>query len=120
MVTTTSACCASSALRRCGRRSPRSMPTSCMASTTCAWTRPAGSASLPAEIARCRPAAACSNSAWLIWERPALCRQTNRTVAIGLLRDVGTYGLLAADDLVGERSEWRGDQRTDEVDPEVL
>ena len=55
------------------------MPSSCMTSTTSGCTCPAGSATLPAESALCRPVAARSNSAWLICERPALCRHTNST-----------------------------------------
>ena len=43
---------------------------------------PAGSACVPADAALWRPPAARSNSAWLICERPALCRQTKRTCAI--------------------------------------
>ena len=58
------------------------MPISRMTSTTSGWTWPSGSASLPADSARWRPLAACSNSAALICERPALCRQTKRAVAI--------------------------------------
>ena len=60
----------------------------------------------------CRPAAARSNSAWLICERPALWRQTNRTRAI-------RPRLLPAHELVGERAERRAADRADEVDPEV-
>jgi hypothetical protein len=44
------------------------------------WTCTAGV--VPADAAMCRAFAACSNSASLIWERPALCRQTNRTLLI--------------------------------------
>ncbi len=60
----------------------RKLPASRKTSTTCGCTRPTGSASLPAESARWRPAAARSNSAALIRECPALCRQTNSAVAI--------------------------------------
>src|ERR1035437_1911194 len=82
IVTTTSACSASSVVSGCGRRSERSMPSSRMTCTTSGCTCPPRSASLPAESARWCPRAARSNSAALICERPALCKQTNRTVAI--------------------------------------
>src|ERR1019366_1845585 len=77
IVTTISACSASSRVSFCGLRSLRSTPSSAIASMTSGWTRCAGV--VPAEAAVCFPSAACSNSAWLICERPALCRQTNRT-----------------------------------------
>src|SRR5436305_173 len=63
-----------------GRRSDRSMPSSHIASTTCGCTRSPGV--VPADRASWGPPAALANSAWLIWERPALCRQTKRTFAI--------------------------------------
>src|SRR3954470_18425506 len=80
MVTTTSAHSASPVPRRRGVRSPRSMPISRIASTTCGWTRSAGC--VPADRVRCRRSAARVNSASLICDRPALWRQTKRTLAI--------------------------------------
>src|SRR5919198_4044884 len=110
VVTTTSACSASSLLRLCGRRSERSMPNSRMTSTTWECTRPLGSASLPADSAWWRRPAARSNRAALICERPVLCRQTNRTVAMPLLRlDVVVLKrvprMLAANELVAQRAD---------------
>jgi hypothetical protein len=54
---------------------------------------------VPAERASWRPSAAAANSASLICERPALCRQTNRTRAIGLL--AVSSGLVGLDALFG-------------------
>src|SRR5438105_13102112 len=88
-----SACWASSRVSSWGRRSDRSMSSSCITSITSRWTRSAGV--VPAEAAVCRPSAARSNSASLICERPALCRQTNRTCAIALLLRFDVAGLLA-------------------------
>jgi hypothetical protein len=69
MVTTTSACSASSRVRSCGTWSLRSMPSSRMTSMTSGWTWSAGV--VPAESAWWAPSAARVNRAWLIWERPA-------------------------------------------------
>src|SRR3954447_24413948 len=79
IVTTTSARSASPRVSGCGGRSERSMSTSPITSTASGCTRPCGSATLPADSAVCRPSAARANSASLICERPALCRQTKRT-----------------------------------------
>src|SRR5579884_178139 len=124
MVTTTSARSASARVSSRGWRSDRSIskPGSRMTATTSGWTRSAGV--VPADSARWRPAAARSNSAALICERPALCRQTNRTVAIGRLlavgREGGTLRVLAAHELVGEGAERRAQQWTGYVHPEVM
>src|SRR4051794_39546186 len=124
MVTTTSACSASSVVRRCGRRSERATSSSRITSTTGGGTWPSGAGSEPADSAWWRPAAARSNSAALICERPALALHTNSAVAIErLLCGLGMQRglrMLAADDLVGEGAERGTDQRADEVDPEVL
>src|SRR5690242_7016331 len=61
----------------CGTLPERSMPASAITSTTSGWTAAAGR--LPAERASWRPAAARSNSACAIWERPAFWMQTNST-----------------------------------------
>src|SRR4051812_25831968 len=84
------------------------MPSSRITSATSGWTRSPGV--VPAESAVWRPAAARSNSAWLIWERPALCRQTNSAVAM----------VFSAYELVGERAERSAHKRAHEVDPEVV
>src|SRR5829696_5121420 len=93
IVTTTSACSASARSRARGLRSARSMPSSAIASTTAGWTRSAGR--VPADAALCRPPAARSKSAWLIWERPALWRQTKTTCATALGREDQLLGELA-------------------------
>src|SRR5215207_5871707 len=93
IVTTTSACSASARSSARGLRSARSMPSSAIASTTAGWTRSAGR--VPADAALCRPPAARSKSAWLIWERPALWRQTKRTCATALGREDQLLGQLA-------------------------
>src|SRR5713226_4402759 len=85
MVTTTSAHFARSSVNARGTRPDRSIPTSRMASTTVGWT--SGPGCVPADRASCRPWAARSNSAWLICDRPALCRQTKRTRATAWLAD---------------------------------
>jgi hypothetical protein len=56
----------------------RSMPSSRMTSTTSGWTRSPGV--VPADSAVWVACAARSKRAWLICERPALWRQTKRTV----------------------------------------
>ena len=80
MVTTTSACSASSRvrLRARGRRGRCQLAHDV---ATSGWTRSAGV--VPADSARWRPPAARSNRAALICERPALWRQTNNAVAMG-------------------------------------
>src|SRR2546428_863603 len=80
MVTTMSAHSARSSVSCRGTRRERSIPTSRMASTTTGWTCCPGC--VPSDRAWCRPWAACSNRAWLICDRPALCRQANRTRAM--------------------------------------
>ena len=58
-----------------------------------------------------------AKSASLICERPALWRQTNRTLATSRPRPPGWR---AADQLVGERADPRAGDRPGEVDPEVV
>jgi hypothetical protein len=98
MVTTTSACSASSGVSVRGLRFERSTRNSRMTVTTSAWTCSSGA--VPADSARWRPSTARSNSAAAICERPALCRQTNRAVAMHLLWRI--VGALALTGTVGE------------------
>src|SRR3954454_15889089 len=86
MVTTTSAAATRSSESRLGRAPARSTPSSRMTVTTSGCTCPAGSASLPADRARCRSPAARLKSAALICERPALCRQTKSEVKMESVR----------------------------------
>src|SRR6266849_914038 len=83
IVITTSAHRARSSVSRRGTRWLRSIPSSSITVTTVGWMRSAGA--VPADCASWRPPLDSSNSAWLIWERPALCRQTNRTRAMVFL-----------------------------------
>src|ERR1700680_3843915 len=120
MVTTTSACSASALVRSRGRRSDRSMSSSRIAAMTSGWTFSAGL--VPAEDAVWRPAAARSNRAWLICERPALCRQTNsaRAIAPRLLDRLGGEAWRAtAHELVAEDPDRRADERPEQVDPQL-
>ena len=57
----------------------------------------------------------------LICERPALCRQMNSTVATAqsAARDRRARGLVAHE-LIGERAQRCAQERSDDVDPEVL
>src|SRR5271166_3904918 len=122
IVTTTSACPASSRVSSLGLRSDRSMPSSCMTAMTSGCTLSAGV--VPADSETCRPAAARSKSAWLICERPALCRQTNRTVAIDG-HSLGGFAwginkrLGAAHELVGGHADGGAEHRPDHVDPKT-
>src|SRR5215510_15954057 len=84
IVTTMSAHRASSSVRRRGSLPRRSTPTSRITFTTFGWMCVAGS--VPADPAWCFPPASLSNRAWLICERPALCRQTKRTCATRALQ----------------------------------
>src|SRR3954463_6126758 len=94
MVTTTSACSASSRVSRRGTRSARSTLSSRMTSTTSGCTRSAGV--VPADSARWRPPAARSKSAADICERPAFWRQTKSAVAIAT--ELSGGGLAGAHD----------------------
>src|SRR5438477_11538483 len=101
------------------------MPSSRMTSTTSGWTRVPGSATEPADSLVWRPSAARSNSAWLICDRPALCRQTNSTLAIArdLLRAIrwcGASFCASSNELVGEHPGARAEDRRGDVDPEVM
>src|SRR4051794_13331763 len=60
----------------------RSMPTSRMTSTAAGLTRPTGS--LPAERTSTASPARWRSHPAAIWDRPALCTQTNRTLGLPL------------------------------------
>src|SRR3954451_5974859 len=93
MVTTTSDVSTSAEANLFGNSWETSSPSSAIASTTAGLTRSAGA--VPADSTRTRPDARWSSSAAAIWERPALCTQTNRTVGtsdIGELRGVRWRG----------------------------
>src|SRR3954469_10723790 len=94
-----------------------STPNSRMTSMTSGCTWPPGSATLPADSELWRPPAAWSNSAWLICERPALCRQTTTWASGGRL--CGQW-CLVADELVGERADRGAHDRPHDTDPEVV
>src|SRR5664280_1594804 len=80
MVMTTSLAWTASVVSTFGVYSEMSMPTSRMASTTAGSTCSAGR--LPAERTSTAPAARAVRKPAAIWERPALCTQTNSTVGV--------------------------------------
>src|SRR6516162_3788958 len=103
---TTSAALTLSPVSGLGYSREMSRPISAMACTTAGLSWLAGWD--PAEETRTRPAAAWSSSAAAIWERPALCVQTNSTSGMSvtggcLPRSAGLLGwiLVVGDDAVG-------------------
>src|SRR5690606_14215483 len=88
MVTTTSDASTAAVVRIFGCAAAMSMPTSRIASTAIGLIWSAGAE--PAERTSIRPAARCDSQPAAIWERPALCTQTNRTLGLsGMCRLLG-------------------------------
>src|SRR6516164_9923847 len=121
MVITTSAACTLSVVSGLGNSREMSRPISAMAWTTAGLSWPAGWD--PAEETRTRPAAWWSSRAAAIWERPALCVQTNSTSGMSvtggcLPRSAGLLGwiLMVGDDDVGRVG--RGRPRIQRADHE--
>src|SRR5829696_3383493 len=83
MVTTTSAASTALSLKSFGCSPAMSMPTSAMASTATGLIDPAGAD--PADSTSTRSPARWRSQPAAIWERPALCTQTNRTVALSVI-----------------------------------
>src|ERR1035438_6353115 len=83
MVITTSEDCTASAVRTFGVCAEMSMPTSAIAATADGLTWSPGM--LPAERTSTSPPPRWARKPAAIWERPALCTQTNRTLGLSAM-----------------------------------
>src|SRR3954451_16645751 len=101
MVMTTSEAWTASVVRTFGFWSEMSMPASAIASTAAGLTASLGAE--PAERTSTRSPARAVRKPAAIWERPALCTQTNRTLGLSdmvSLRGDGVSGDAGGGDLV--------------------
>src|SRR5665647_1913855 len=83
MVITTSEACTASVVRTLGACPEMSMPTSAMASTAEGFTWSPGM--LPAERTSTCPPLRWVRKPAAIWDRPALCTQTNKTLGLSVI-----------------------------------